>query len=126
MKFARIVFGIAAAWGLLVLTPMLFIFNTIGRKDPPPITHPQFYFGFVTVALVFQFVFFIIATDPARFRPMIIPSVLEKATYVAVCLILYLRGEVTVAQMATAGPDLLLGILFVSAYYTSRPRISLR
>lgn len=105
---------------------MLFIFNLIGRKDPPPITHPQFYFGFVTVALVFQFVFFVIASDPERFRPMIIPSVLEKASYVGVCLILYLRKEVTAPQMATAGPDLLLGILFACAYYTSRPRISLR
>lgn len=126
MKFGRIVFWIAGGWGLLILTPMLFIFDTIGVKDPPPITHPQFYFGFVTVALVFQLVFFVIASDPARFRPMIIPAVLEKATYVAVCLTLYLRGEVTTAQMATVGPDLLLGILFVCAYFTSRPRISLK
>jgi hypothetical protein len=125
MKFARIVFGIAGAWGILILAPMFFLFNLVGRKDPPPITHPQFYFGFAAIALVFQFVFFVIASDPARYRPMIVPSVLEKASYVAVCVVLYMRGEATVAQMMTSGPDMLLGILFVRAYFTTRPVTSL-
>ena len=49
MKFAKIVFWIAGIWGVLVLTPLYFIFDLIGRKDPPPITHPAFYYGFVGV-----------------------------------------------------------------------------
>jgi hypothetical protein len=44
MKFAKIVFWIAAIWGILVLTPLYFLYDTIGRQDPPPITHP----GFIT------------------------------------------------------------------------------
>jgi len=56
MKFAKIVFWVAGIWGLLVLTPLFFIFDSIGRNDPPPITHPGFFYGFVTVALAFQFV----------------------------------------------------------------------
>ena len=47
MKFARIVFRIAAIWGVLVLTPLYFMFNLIGRNDPPPITHPAFFYGFI-------------------------------------------------------------------------------
>ena len=49
MKFAKIIFWIAAIWGILVLTPLYFLFDTIGRQDPPPITHPGFYYGFVGV-----------------------------------------------------------------------------
>ena len=47
MKFAKIVFWIAGIWGVLTLTPLYFMFDLIGRKDPPPITHPAFFYGFV-------------------------------------------------------------------------------
>ena len=43
MKFAKIIFRIAAIWGVLVLTPLYFMFDLIGRNDPPPITHPAFF-----------------------------------------------------------------------------------
>jgi hypothetical protein len=54
MRFAKIVFWVAGIWGLLVLTPLYFMFDLIGRKDPPPITHPGFFYGFVGVALAWQ------------------------------------------------------------------------
>lgn len=44
MKFAKIVFWIAAVWGVLVLTPLYFMFNLIGKNDPPAITHPGFFY----------------------------------------------------------------------------------
>jgi len=40
MKFSKIIFWIAAIWGVLILTPLYFMFNAIARQDPPPITHP--------------------------------------------------------------------------------------
>ena len=46
MKFAKIVFWIAGIWGVLVVLPLYFMFDLIGRKDPPPITHPGFFYGF--------------------------------------------------------------------------------
>ncbi|HEV2421763.1 MAG TPA: hypothetical protein VGS59_08655 [Candidatus Acidoferrales bacterium] len=48
MKFAKIVFWIAG-WGVLILTPLYFMFDRIGRQAPPAIAHPQYY-GFVGVA----------------------------------------------------------------------------
>ncbi len=42
MKFARIVFWIAGTWGLLVITPLYFLFDIIGQKDPPPVTEAAF------------------------------------------------------------------------------------
>src|SRR5712692_10563690 len=101
MKFAKIVFRIAGVWGVLVLTPLYFVFDMIGRLDPPPITHPQFNYGFVGVAMVWQFVFLVIATDPARFRPMIVLSVLEKVGYVATVVVLYLERRLGPAQLIT-------------------------
>ena len=35
MKFAKVVFWIAGIWGFLVILPLYFMFDLIGRKDPP-------------------------------------------------------------------------------------------
>jgi len=39
MKFAKVVFWGAGIWGVLTLAPLYFIFDMIGRQDPPAITH---------------------------------------------------------------------------------------
>jgi hypothetical protein len=67
MKFARIVYGIAAAYGFLALTPLYFLIAKIGRDAPPPVTYPEFYYGFVGVALLWQMVFVLVARDPIRY-----------------------------------------------------------
>jgi hypothetical protein len=117
MKFARIVFWIAAIWGVLILTPLYFMFDLIGRQDPPPITHPAFYYGFVSVGLAFQVVFIVIARDPVLLRPMMIPSVLEKLGYGATLIVLYLQNRLHAQDLALGGVDLLLGALFLAAFF---------
>jgi hypothetical protein len=117
MKFAKIVFWIAGIWGVLVLTPLYFIFDMIGRNDPPPITHPAFYYGFVSVGLAFQVAFIVIARDPVRLRPMMIPSVLEKFGYGATLSVLYMQNRLHPQDLALAGVDLLFGVLFLAAYF---------
>jgi len=117
MRFAKIVFWVAGIWGLLVITPLYFMFDLIGRNDPPPITHPGFFYGFVGVALAWQIAFVFIATDTARFRPLMIPCVLEKIGYGAAVLALVMQGRMRRADLLFAGTDLLLGLLFVIAYF---------
>jgi hypothetical protein len=117
MKFARIVFSIAGIWGVLILTPLYFIFDMIGRNDPPPVTHPAFYYGFAGVGLAFQIVFFVIATDPVRLRPMMIPSVLEKFGYGATLIVLYLQHRLHPQDLALGGVDVLFGLLFLAAFF---------
>jgi hypothetical protein len=117
MKFARIVFLIAGIWGVLVLTPLYFIFDMISRNDPPPITHPAFYYGFVSVGLPFQFVFFFIAKDPVRLRPMMIPSVIEKFGYGATLLVLFLQNRLHPQDLALGAVDVLFGVLFLTAFF---------
>ena len=120
MKFAKIVFWVAGIWGLLVLIPLFFIFDSISRNDPPPITHPGFYYGFASVALAFQFVFIIIAHDPMRFRPIIIPSVFEKLSYATALVVLYLQHRIHAADLLFAGTDFVLGLLFIAAFFKTR------
>ena len=116
MKFAKIVFRIAGIWGLLIIAPLYFIFDLIGKKDPPPITHPAFYYGFVGVALVWQIAFLIISTDPIRFRPLMIAAILEKLVYSIPLLILISQKRTNPNDLIFAGIDLLLCFLFVLAY----------
>ena len=88
----------------------------MGRSYPPPITHPDLYYGFVGVALVWQIAFLIIATNPARYRLMMIAAILEKLVYVATLGTLYLNGYLQVGQAAVAVPDFVLAMLFVAAF----------
>ena len=116
MKFAKVVFWIAGIWGLLVITPLYFMFDLIGRKDPPAITHPGFYYGFVGVALAWQIAFLVIARDPVRLRPMMIPSVVEKVTYGIAVVALVVQGRMHRSDLVFAATDSILGLLFVIAY----------
>src|SRR5437016_13705849 len=113
MKFARVVFWIASGWGVLVLTPLYFIFDVIGRQDPPPITHPAFYYGFVGVALAWQFAFFVIGSDPARFRRMMILSALEKFMYAVTLVALFLQGRLAGTHLILGVVDTLLRVMFL-------------
>jgi hypothetical protein len=116
MKFAKVVFWIAGIWGILVLTPLYFIFDLIGRQDPPPITHPAFYYGFITVGLAFQVVFVVIARDPVRFRPMMIPSMIERFGSGVSFVVLYLQHRLTPADLTLGCVNLLFGVLFLAAF----------
>jgi len=122
MRFAKTVFWIAGIWGLLVLTPLYFMFDLIGRNDPPPITHPGFFYGFVGVALAWQIAFIVIATEPPRYRPLMVPSILEKAGYSTAVIVLVSQGRMHSSDLVFAGTDLLLGVLFVIAYFKTGPR----
>jgi hypothetical protein len=117
VTFARVVFLIAGIWGVLLLAPLYFLFDMIGQRDPPPITHPVFYFGFTGVSLAWQIVFFIIARDPVRFRPIMIPSILEKLAYGGAVVVLYAQGRMNhVQDLAFGLVDLLFAALFTVAF----------
>ena len=116
MKFAKIVFWLAAIWGFLIIAPLYFMFALISKNDPPPITHPGFFYGFVGVAMVWQLAFILIAGDPIRFRPMMIPAILEKLVYSIPVIILVLQKRMHPADLVFSATDLLLAVLFLIAY----------
>jgi hypothetical protein len=125
MKFARVVFYIAFAWGILVLAPLYFMFDLIGRQDPPPITHPGFFYGFVGAGLAWQIAFFVFARDPVRFRTMMIPSALEKFSFAIAVAVLYVQQRVRGGDLVLAGIDGLFGLLFVVAFLRTPARRSM-
>ncbi len=124
MRFAKITFRVSAIWGVLIITPLYFMFDLIGRQDPPPVTHPGFFYGFVGAALAWQIAFFFIASDPVRYRPLMIPSMFEKFSFAAAVVTLVLQARTRSSDLLFAGTDLLLGVLFVVAYFKTPPRAS--
>ena len=120
MKFARLVFLLAGIYGFIVLTPMYFLEERMGRDLPPPINHPEYYYGFIGVALACQVFFLIISRDPVRFRPMMIPAVLEKAAFGIPVFILFFENRTSFLTLVAATPDLVLGTLFFLAFLKTR------
>ena len=57
MKFARIVFIAAGMWGIVVLTPLYFLVDVTGRQYAPPTDYPQFFYGFLSVAMAWPIAF---------------------------------------------------------------------
>lgn len=117
MKFARYTFLIAGVYGLLALVPQYFMENQIGIDNPPAITHPEYFYGFVGVAIAFQLVFIIFSTDPQKYRPLILPSLVEKFSFVIAAAFLLAQGRLAGMIIFGAAIDLLLGILFAVSWF---------
>jgi hypothetical protein len=120
MNFARWVFRIAAIYGMIVLLPMYWLEHQIGRDQPPAITHPEFFYGFVGVALAWQFVFWIIGRDPVRYRLLMLPAVLEKATFSIATFVLYAQGRLHEQMLIAGSLDFVLGVLFAVSFWQTR------
>ena len=116
MKFAKLVFLVAGIYGLIVLLPQYFLEGKTGRDFPPPITHPEFYYGFIGVTVAWQLLFLILSRNPERYRPMMIPAILEKALFPPAIVILFIQHRVSPLMLGFATVDVLLGVLFVTAY----------
>ena len=76
MKFARIVFTVAGVYGLIVLLPQYFFIEKNSHEFPPAITHAEYYYGFIGVAVAWQIVFLTFAKNPVRYRPLMLPAIL--------------------------------------------------
>jgi hypothetical protein len=116
MNLARWVFRIAGVLGALTLLPLYFLEQQIGKDQPPPITHPEFYYGFVGVALAWQIVFIVISLDPPRFRPLMPAAMVEKFSFAIAVFILIGLGRVAALWLAAGFFDCTWGVLFVISY----------
>jgi hypothetical protein len=122
MRFAKIVYTVAGIYGLLVLLPQYFLEEKTGRDSPPAITHPEYYYGFIGVALAWQVLFLILARDPLRYRLMMIPSILEKVSFFVAAIVLFLLGRLGLTILGAAVIDLIFAVLFAIAYVKTKPR----
>src|SRR5688572_22742051 len=116
MKFSRIVFRVAGIYGLIVVLPQYFTESLIGRKFPPPVTHPEYYYGFVGAVVVWHILFLLISSNPVRYRPMMLVSALEKLAFGVPGIVLYLQNRVAPGVLGGAIVDLFFGVLFLLAF----------
>ena len=122
MKIARILFGLAALYGIPVLLLGLVGENQFNAAMPPAITHPEFYYGFYGIALVFQLIFVLIATDPVRYRPLMLIAALEKLAFFLPGMVLHANGRLPVGgPYYGAWIDGLWAIFFLFAWWQVRP-----
>ena len=120
MRFAKFTFIGAGLWGITVLTPLYWLFDVTGRSYSPPTDYPHFFYGFLSVAMAWQIAFLVIGSNPARYRPLMIPGMLEKLGHVGGVAALYGNARISVADAQAAIPDLLLAILFMVAFAKTR------
>ncbi len=64
----------------------------------------------------------VIARDPVRFRPLIIPAVLEKATFGGAVVMLFAQERASFVLLAFGIVDLVWGLLFLAAFVQLRPK----
>jgi hypothetical protein len=121
MKVARWIFGIAGVYGIVVIAPLYFAEAQIAQNDPPAITHPEFFYGFVGVTLAWQVLFLAISRNPLRYRPLMLVAILEKLAYGIPAVALFMQQRIKTMTLAFGCIDLLLGALFALAFFlTSR------
>jgi hypothetical protein len=118
MRFAKTVFLLAGASGVLLVAPAYFLEGWAGEFDPPPINHREYYYGLVGAVLVWQFAYLLIASDPIRFRPVMLLGATGKASVALAVGVLYLVGPVPPAPLwlGLSSMDAVLALLFVVAY----------
>jgi hypothetical protein len=113
---ARWIFWLAGLYGVAVLLPQYFLLEQIGRDTPPPVTHVEYFYGFVGLALVWQIAFFVIGQHPVRYRAFMPVAVLEKLSFGIPCAVLFVRGQLPKSVFVFGIIDLTLAAAFVVAW----------
>jgi hypothetical protein len=119
-RFAQRVFLVAGIYGVLVLLPQYSLERMIARDYPPPITHPEYFYGFIGVALAWQVAFLLIARDVQRYRLLMLPAILEKVTFGVAVVLLYANGRAPGSIAGGGIIDLVFAVLFALAFRATR------
>lgn len=99
-----------------MLLPQYFLEERNGRDYPPPITHPEYFYGFIGVAVAWQVLFLILSRDPVRYRAMMIPAILEKMSFGVAVPVLYAQHRLAPILLGFGIIDLIFGALFALAF----------
>jgi hypothetical protein len=124
-RFARVTFAAAGLYGLVAMIPQYWLEERIGRDTPPPITHVEYFYGFIGVVIAWQLVFLLIARNPVALRALMPIAVIEKLAFAVPVIILYAQHRITGTVLGFGQIDLLLAALFTTSYLLT-PRASRR
>lgn len=107
-KFPSRMFRWAAIYGVIVLLPLYL--------TPMPPVMGETLLGFIGLALVFQTVFWIIGSDPVKYRALMLPAIAEKLAFGLPALALFAQGYPVQPPVAVfAAIDVALGLGFFVA-----------
>ena len=120
MTFAKWVFTLGGIWGVLVIGPLFFLEGVIAGASGP-VSHPDMFYGFVASTFAWQLGYLTIGRDPARFRPFMLLGALGKVIYFTATWALFLQARIPITVPSVASPDILLAVLFVIAWFKTRP-----
>ena len=110
MKLARAVFFLAGIFGVIVLTRGYL-------NAPPRWVGPVFYYGFLGVGLSWQPAFFLIGTDPVRYRPVMLAGAMAKLSFFGTCMVLVYSGQLKLGvTVYTSFCDAAFAVLFIAAF----------
>src|SRR5579863_2882030 len=124
MRFAKIVFLVAGIYGLLILAPIYFMENKIGRETPPAITHPEYFYGFLGAGLAWQVLFLVLSTDPVWYCAMILPSILEKVSYLVASMVRSAERRFPLSVRTICIVNLIFAMLFLAVACKTKPPAS--
>ena len=93
MQFAKWVFRLAGIYGIVTVAPLYLAEGAIARATVP-ISHPEYFYGFVGLCVVWQIMFLLISRDPSRWRPAMPVALLEKLSFSLPVFALYAAGRV--------------------------------
>jgi len=116
MNFSRRIFLIAGIYGLIALLPQYLMEDKVGTDYPPAITHPEYFYGFLGVAVAWQIAFLIVSRDPVRYRAMMIPGIVEKSGFGFAAIMLYAQGRLSGLMFAAGLLDIVFAAFFVVAF----------
>lgn len=121
-KLASRLFFWAGCYGLVALAPLYFLEDALGNVSPPAGNRPEQFYGFLGVALAWQFAFLVIASDARRFRLMMLPAAAEKILSATSVIALFWWGRVAPVMLAPALIDLVLGAAFLMVFFRTSER----
>ena len=123
MQFAKWVFRLAGIYGIVTVAPLYLLEGAITRATGP-ISHPEYFYGFVGLCVVWQILFLLISRDPSRWRPAIPIAALEKLSFSLPVLALYVGQRVDSTVTVFACVDLVWATLFAIAFLRSDERVA--
>jgi len=113
MKIAKWSFLIAGIFGFVSMASLLFSAKTVSVQQP------EFYYGFVFLTICWQITYIIIATSPIRYRLIMIPAILTKASGTVALVWLYLAGRVSAQWIGIGAVDGIFAVLFCVGFIST-------
>jgi hypothetical protein len=116
MLFAKRVYLVAGVLGFFLVVPSYFLESATATFNPPAVEHPEYYYGFVGVVMVWQLAYALIGTDPVRYRPFMLLAALAKGSFVVTLLVLLALGRILPLWLGFMAFDGTFTVLFLVAY----------